>query len=952
MRDDVDDGRGTACSERTPRGGPPDFLPKRTGNRRIAPQCVVTLPRGSTGGLMRVLVAALSAAVLFIALAAAAQADVEPYGTNDAGGFHDVLPPGTNGLANGLQLAAFLTTGARPAHNDDQLAMYRDLMYATPGLTAADLGRYYKDSTFGVRPDDVESTVSPRPDVTIVRDKGFGVPHVYGTTRAGTMFGAGYAAAQDRLFFIDVLRHLGRAQLSSFVGGAPGNRQMDAAQWAIAPYTEADLQRQFDLGDDLYGARGRQLQDDATSYVAGINQYIAEARLDPTKMPGEYFAIGKPLGPDDWKVTDLIATASLVGGIFGQGGGRELAEGELLRSFVNRFGRKTGRRLWRQFAAYDDPDAPTTVKGTRFPYQTPPRHPAAGSEEVPDAGSFKPFDVSPGQRGGSSEGARPDSSPPSLLPGAPPLPGVPPLPGGLPLPKAMSNALLVSGTNSASGHPLAVFGPQVAYFAPEILMEEDLHGPGIDARGAAFPGVNMYVELGHGRNYAWSATSAGQDIIDTFAVPLCDDDHYRFRGQCLPIERLDRTNTWTPNLADQTPPGTETLHAERTKLGLVAGRGTYKGEPVLYTVLRSTYMHEVDSALGFSAFNDPNVIRSPQDFQRAASRIGYTFNWFYIDAKHIAYFNSGNNPVRAPGATGQLPMASTLEWRDFDPALNTADYTPPDQHPQVVDQPTLTSWNNRQAPGYAGADSNVYSSVYRSQMLDRQIAVRLKGGHKLTLPELVDAMEVAGTVDLRGMTALPLALRVLGTPSDPKLAAAVRTLRAWAKSGAHRIDRNKDGVYDDADAVRIMDAWWPRLIQAMFQPVMGKPLLDRLEATYEVDNEPNNHGAHLGSAYQNGFYGYVAKDLKRVLHRPVAQQYAVPFCGRGELAACRDALASSLSAALGESATDTYPADDVCKAGDQACLDDVRFRPLGGVTQPLIPWINRPTYQQAVEVHR
>jgi acyl-homoserine lactone acylase PvdQ len=514
----------------------------------------------------------------------------------------------------------------------------------------------------------------------------------------------------------------------------------------------------------------------------------------------------------------------------------------------------------------------------------------------------------------------------------------------------MSNALLVSGANSASGHPLAVFGPQVAYFAPEILMEEDLHGPGIDARGAAFPGVNLYVELGHGRDYAWSATSAGQDIIDTFAVPLCDSTHYRFRGQCLPIEVLERTNSWTPNLADSTPAGSETLHAERTKLGLVAGRGTYKGKPVLYTVLRSTYEHEVDSALGFSAFNDPDAIHSPQDFQRAASQIGYTFNWFYVDSRHIAYFNSGNNPVRAKGTTGQLPMASTKEWRNFNPDLNTADYTPFSQHPQVIDQPVLTSWNNRQAPGFAGADSNVFSSVFRSQMLDRQIAQRLKGGHKLTLPELVDAMEVAGTVDLRGMTTLPLALRVLGTPKDPALAAAVQTLRAWEAAGMHRIDRNRDGVYDDAAAVRIMDAWWPRLVDAMFRPVMGKALLDRLEATYDVDNEPNNHGAHLGSAYQTGFYGYVAKDLKRVLHRRVAQKYAVAFCGRGKLGACRSALSASLRDALGESADKTYPADDVCKAGDQTCLDDVRFRPLGGVTQPLIPWINRPTYQQAVEV--
>jgi hypothetical protein len=26
------------------------------------------------------------------------------------------------------------------------------------------------------------------------------------------------------------------------------------------------------------------------------------------------------------------------------------------------------------------------------------------------------------------------------------------------------------------------------------------------------------------------------------------------------------------------------------------------------------------------------------------------------------------------------------------------------------------------------------------------------------------------------------------------------------------------------------------------------------------------------------------------------------------------------------------------------------FRPLGAITQPLIPWINRPTFQQVVEV--
>ena len=163
----------------------------------------------------------------------------------------------------------------------------------------------------------------------------------------------------------------------------------------------------------------------------------------------------------------------------------------------------------------------------------------------------------------------------------------------------------MSGRESASGRPLAVFGPQTGYFNPQILMEIDLHGPGIDARGAAFNGVNLYVTLGRGRDYAWSATSSSQDIIDTFAVDLCEPNgsrpskrsiHYRFRGRCLPMEVLERRNSWTPSAGDSTPAGTQTLRALRTKMGLVIARGTIKGMPVAYTKLRSTYMHELDAA--------------------------------------------------------------------------------------------------------------------------------------------------------------------------------------------------------------------------------------------------------------------------------------------------------------------------------------------------------------------
>jgi hypothetical protein len=32
------------------------------------------------------------------------------------------------------------------------------------------------------------------------------------------------------------------------------------------------------------------------------------------------------------------------------------------------------------------------------------------------------------------------------------------------------------------------------------------------------------------------------------------------------------------------------------------------------------------------------------------------------------------------------------------------------------------------------------------------------------------------------------------------------------------------------------------------------------------------------------------------------------------------------------------------------CSDSIQFRPIGVISQPLIEWINRPTFQQADEI--
>src|SRR5205085_2352534 len=98
------------------------------------------------------------------------------------------------------------------------------------------------------------------------------------------------------------------------------------------------------------------------------------------------------------------------------------------------------------------------------------------------------------------------------------------------------------------------------------------------------------------------------------------------------------------------------------------------------------------------------------------------------DDRHIAYFNSGLNPIRAPRTDPLFPAWAPYAWRGFKgaalttPASLTEQPMPQAAHPHTIDQPFLTSWNNKQAPGYNdAATGQEYSSIYRSQLLDNNI---------------------------------------------------------------------------------------------------------------------------------------------------------------------------------------------------------------------------------------
>ncbi|MFD7462887.1 MULTISPECIES: penicillin acylase family protein [unclassified Streptomyces] len=927
-------------------------MPRRTPHNALDR---LRTPRGFPGFLKAASLCVLVAGLLSPLSPAAAlpEAPAAPAAAADdhcGGRCSDILPPGQNGNATLAQILLHQAFGTRPAHTDDQLGPYAGLAGGHQNLTDATLGGFFNDASFGVPADQIASTVRPagRTDVTIVRDKKTGVPHITGTTRYGTEFGAGYAAAQDRLWLMDVFRHVGRGRLTPFAGGAPANQGLEQEFWRNAPYTEADLQAQIDGAAARHGERGRQALADVNAYVDGVNAYI-DASDGGRYFPGEYVLTGHKdsvtnVGTiEHFKPTDLVALASVVGALFGSGGGGEVNNALSLLAAQSRYGVAEGTRVWESFRMRNDPEAALTVHDGSFPYAVRPDDPQGLA--LPDAGSVTPEPLVHDRTGSATGPSAADASAGAAANAV------------TSARRGMSNALVVSGEHTASGHPVAVFGPQTGYFAPQLLMLQEIQGPGISARGASFAGLSFYVELGRGQDYAWSATTSGQDVVDTYAVELCQDDHhYLHRGTCVPMEKVEQRNAWKPTVADGTAAGSYTMRVWRTKYGPVTHRATVGGKKVAYTTLRTSYLHEADSIIGFQMLNDPGYVTGPESFQRAAQHINYTFNWFYADSEHTAYYNSGDNPVRANGVDAEFPVWArpAYEWRNWDPATNTPDYTPPDRHPNSIDQDYYVSWNNKPARDYPSAPWG-NGRVHRGDLLDDRVAKLVEAGG-VTRASLVKAMAGAGLTDLRAEQVLPNLLKVIDSApvTDPEAAAAVSKLRAWAAAGARRTETSAGSrTYAHAEAIRVLDAWWPLLVKAEFEPGLGGGLYTAVTANLPVDESPSAAhgptGAHAGSAFQYGWWSYVDKDIRTVLGEQVRGPLADTYCGDGSLAACRDTLIGTLKEAAGKTAAQVYPGDEHCAAGDQWCADAIVHRALGGIGHRIVGWQNRPTYQQVVE---
>ena len=803
-------------------------------------------------------------ATLVVALLVAAPAGAQ---VDYSGPAFDILAPGEFG-------------GVPPnQYSTDQGQLYDALTPLQGNVTTADLSRFYLSEKFGVTGPVVRSEQTGRPGLQILRDS-HDVPHIYGRTRDDVMFGSGWVAAEDRGLLL--LEGLGPAYLATL--DAPGINPFGLLLSARSFTPSAEAIRFVAAQENVLrraGPKGRQVLRDLQDWVDGVNAYEASPEQTGPKLPHT-------------KLTDAIAGFAFIGSIFGNGGGNEVANSDFLARLQRRLGTKAGTQVFRDLREVNDPEAPTTIDKP-FPYDGVPKGPTPGA-----------MVIDPGSESSAVSAAVAATAASRRL---------------------ASNFIIAGHDHSADGHPLAVMGPQLGYYYPEIVMQGDLHGGGIDAEGIIAP-ISPYVFIGRGRDFAWSLTSADSENEQQFLEQLCNPNgsrptraskHYLYKGRCRAMQFFDAGRLG----AGDGQPARELTFYE-TVHGPVSGTVTVHGRPYAVALDRSTRGDEPAGELALSDL-DSDRVHSPQEFFRAVNQFGTTFNWPYIDSRQIAYFSSGRLPIMAPGTDPSLPTLGTgkYDWRGWLP-LNA--------HPHMIAprSDTLTNWNNKPAPGWGAASDNYnYGSVHRVQLY-RGFTTGMHENNDVSI------MNRAATEDLRTVVVWPIIRRVLdgGAPPSRLAAQAAHLIDLWRAQGASRIDLNLDGRID-APGAAVMDTAWNGIARAVLSPVLG-PLTNTLARMIPVSATPS---------FDPGWYGYVSKDLRTELGMKVRGPFSRRYCGNGNLKACRKSLWAAIqAAAMKLSATEgPNPADWY----SSATAERITFIP--GLIPFSMRWTNRSTFQQVIE---
>lgn len=516
------------------------------------------------------------------------------------------------------------------------------VVLAALGIVAYITGRSLPQTTGTLHAPGLTSSVSVARDVN-------GIPQVVADNPHDLFFAQGYVHAQDRLWQMEVWRHISSGRLSELFGESEldTDKYIRTLGWRIA--AQRDLE-----------ATTPEMRAVLQAYADGVNAWLA---ANKDRLGLSFVVTGLKNGqggglagyrPERWTPLDSIAWAKVqawnVGG--------NLAS-EIFRVLVDaKLGDST--RTDQLFPAYDSSApviVPTGLAGSAGATGAKPASLPASVGSSARAGSLTPAQAAALERLatlGRSISAVAGLDPAAGLVGA----------HGI-----GSNNWVVGPSKSATGHALLANDLHLGIAMPSIWYLNGLHCRVVgdacpyDVVGASFPGDPLVI-VGHNRRIAWGATNVNPDVQDLFVekVDPADPSHYLFKGQSLPFN----VRSETIRVAGGDP---VTIRVRETGHGPILNdvEDDLSGLPDLYA-LRWTATTEADHVL--EAIERLDRATNFDDFRAALQLFGAPAqNFVYADVDgHIAYQTPGYIPVRAdPKDRGDRPVPGwdgKHEWVD------------------------------------------------------------------------------------------------------------------------------------------------------------------------------------------------------------------------------------------------------------------------------------------------
>ncbi len=549
--------------------------------------------------------------------------------------------------------------------------------------------------------------------VTIQVDS-FGIPSLYADSLADLSRAQGYVHALDRLWQMELTRRVAEGTLSEVFG-----------ERAIA---RDRLMRTLDLsGRAARRLEGLSREERALleAYAEGVN---ARLQLVNRPLPPEFQILR--FAPEPWSAEATIAV------------------GLVMTLDLSHWHNDLSRFKLRPYLSAEK------FEYLRLPYPDEAPVTSDRSATPPDLGVPAPA-VAPNsaQRAFATPGMPTDPS--ASTPG--PLEALRSV--ARMSARSASNAWVVSGARTASGHPIVANDMHLGLRAPGIWYLSALHStsPAIDVAGLTLPGIPGVV-VGYNRFVAWGFTNGMVDDVD-FAVEELDAEGRRYReghrwvdltvrreiiqvrGRAEPLEMDIRETIRGPLIGD----GLDGVDASLSLLWTDARHATALGQWGMAAA--RTASDVLEATRGFSAPH-VNVL-----FATTAGDIGFRL--------------SGTIPART--WDGSVPVDASLVGEEW-PSV-----WPQESHPSALNPRSgyFVSANNLQAPGLGAVVSVDYAPPYRALRLTQALEVRR--------PWTVDDA-YALQHDVRSLLADRLVHRAVEAAHRIEASEAVTILSQWNRS--------------------------------------------------------------------------------------------------------------------------------------------------------------------------